>query len=101
MVKTDDIENTKKEKPNFFEIFTEVIGWIQIVASPLLLSGFIGFLFYVNNPTTSRLIFAISITAAGLIFGIIWATKVWKKRGTINFVSRISASPELDKVDPL
>lgn len=87
------------QKRNFFDYFTEVIGWVQIVASPLLLTGIVGFLIYIANPTTTRLIVAIGITSTGLGTGIVFATKIWKKRGTINFVSRISASPELDNIE--
>jgi hypothetical protein len=40
-----------------------------------------------------------SVTLIGLIVGIIWATKVWKKKGTVHFMSRVMATPELDKKD--
>lgn len=98
MTKIVEKENSVKER-NFFDYFTEVIGWIEIVVSPFLLTGIIGFLIYVANPNTTRLIIAIGITFAGLTAGIVFATKIWKKRGTINFVSRISASPELDNIE--
>lgn len=38
----------------------------------------------------------IGIVAVSLIMGVIWATRVWKKHGTIHFVSRVMATPELD-----
>jgi hypothetical protein len=34
-----------------------------------------------------------------LIAGIILASKIWKKRGTVDFISNISATPELDNLD--
>lgn len=40
-----------------------------------------------------------SIAVIGLVIGIIWATRIWKKSGTLNFMSRINASPELDHKD--
>jgi hypothetical protein len=87
------------QKRNFFDYFTEVIGWIQIVFFPLLLAGITGFFIYISNPTTTRLIIGIGITLIGLVAGIIFATKIWKKKGTINFISRVSASPELDNIE--
>ena len=61
--------------------------------------GITGFFIYISNPTTTRLIIGIGITLIGLVAGIIFATKIWKKKGTINFISRVSASPELDNIE--
>ena len=87
------------QKRNFFDYLTEVIGWIQIVISPLLLTGMIGLFIYLSNPSILRLFIAIGITTIGLIVGIIFATKKWKAGGTINFISNVSASPELDNLE--
>lgn len=80
-----------------FEFITEVIGWLQIVASPLLIGLGIGALVYFSNPTNTRLVIGITVAVLGLIIGILWATKIWKTKGTISFMSRIMATPELDK----
>jgi hypothetical protein len=37
------------------------------------------------------------IAGSGLILGIIWATRTWKKHGTMQFLSRLNATPDLDK----
>ncbi|RZL44128.1 MAG: hypothetical protein EOP00_21170 [Pedobacter sp.] len=79
------------------EQITEIIGWIQIVLSPTLFCSFIGSWIYYSNPNKTRLIVAILVILFGLIVGIIYATKIWKTKGTVWFVSRISATPELDK----
>ena len=71
-----------------FEIITEVVGWIQIVLSPTLLGIGFGFGIYYYFPNQ-----------IGMIFVIIWATKKFKTTGTIHFLSRISATPELDKTE--
>jgi len=84
------------DKKSLFEYFAEIIGWLQIVASPLLAASIIGAIIYFSNPNTTRLIVAIAIVTIGLIIGIIWATRVWRKKGTIHFMSRIMATPELD-----
>jgi hypothetical protein len=38
----------------------------------------------------------LTISIIGLLLGIVWATKVWKKTGTSTFMSRVNASPELN-----
>ena len=83
----------------FFEFITEAIGWLQIVASPLLVGLGIGALIYFPDPTTTRLILGIIVATLGLIVGIILANKAWKGKGTIWFVSRVMATPELDEPD--
>ena len=92
--KLPDIKKTKKL--SFFELTMEILGWLQIVASPLLLASIIGFIIYVSNPSPIRLIIAVVIATLGIIIGIFWATKIWKKKGTIHFMSRIMATPDLD-----
>lgn len=77
----------------------EVIGWLQIVASPLLISCIIGALIYFPNSTQTNLIIAIAIIILGLVVGILWANKIWKTKGTMWFVSQISATPELDHLE--
>ncbi len=78
------------------EFITEAIGWLQIVASPLLIGLGIGALVYFSHPTELRMIVGISVAALGLVIGIVWATRIWKKYGTMRFLSRIIATPELD-----
>jgi len=90
--------NTRKGK-SAFEYFTEIIGWIQIAISPLLVGIIIGAVIYFTKPNKSTFIIAIIIAIVGLCIGVIWATKIWKKKGTIHFMSRIMATSELDEKD--
>ena len=97
-----EISDQKKNitaKKSFFELITEIIGWLQIVASPFLIGLIIGAIIYFPKPDTTKLIIAIVIATTGLCIGIIWATRVWRKKGTIHFMSRIMATPELDNKD--
>ncbi|ESU24007.1 hypothetical protein FLJC2902T_32050 [Flavobacterium limnosediminis JC2902] len=80
-----------------FELITEIIGWIQIVISPTLIGLGIGFIIYCNFENAFGLISGIALSLIGLILGIILATKKFKTTGTIHFLSRVSATPELDK----
>jgi hypothetical protein len=79
------------------EWITEAIGWLRIAISPLLIGLGTGAAVYYSKPTTLRLVIGICVTSAGLIVGMLWATKVWKsKKGTVGFLSGIIATPELD-----
>lgn len=99
MTETKQKFKKPENKMSFFDYVFEIIGWLQIVVSPLLLGSIIGLVIYLSNPGTLRLILGISVAILGLITGIIIATKAWKKKGTMHFVSRIMASPELDNLE--
>lgn len=88
-----------KEKRSVFEFIIEVLGWIQIVASPLFIGVVIGFIVYLNIEGSNGLLIGISIAALGLIIGVIWATRAWRKKGTIELLSKLSATPELDDLE--
>jgi hypothetical protein len=93
------VKNKPKENKFFkcFELMTEIIGWVEIMISPTLITGIIGvgIYFYFQNFTGK--IIGISIASIGVLIGILWATKIFKsKKGTVHFMSRISATPELD-----
>jgi len=81
------------------EFFTKTISWLQIVASPLLFGLGIGTLVYYSNPNETRLLVGISIAVLGLLVGIIWATYIWRTRGTITFMSKIKSTSELDQIE--
>lgn len=82
-----------------FETITEILGWLQIVLSPTLFCAAIGAWIYFSNQNLTRLIIAICISLLGLIIGILYANKIWKTKGTVWFISRVNASPELDNLD--
>jgi len=79
-----------------FELITEIVGFIAIVISPFsigLVLGSISFYFLGND---FGIIIASGFSILGLTFGILLAIKKWKGDGTVHFLSRISATPELD-----
>ena len=78
-------------------VFIEVIAWLQIVASPLLIGLIVGAIVYVSKPSKTTFIFGIVLTCIGILIGIRWATKQWKGKGTTWFMSRINATPDLDE----
>jgi hypothetical protein len=72
-----------------FEIILEVFGWLQIVVGVTLAAGLIAFGTYLKWNNETRKIVAIFIVSIGFILGAIWATQIWKKHGTIAWLSRI------------
>ena len=85
-----------KQRRSLFETFLEVLGWLQIFASPFIVGCIIGAVVYFAKSDLIGLILAIAIVLTGIIIGAVWATKVWRKRGAMHFMSRIMATPELD-----
>ncbi len=79
-----------------FGTLFEIVGWIQIVLSPTLIG--IGFAVYYNFPNLNGMILGISFAIIGTILGIIWATKKYKTTGTMDFLLRISSTPDFDKM---
>lgn len=92
-------EKKVTDKRSTFETLTEIVGWLQIFASPFLIGLFIGALIYIARPNILTLTIGIVVAITGLTLGIIWATKIWKKKGTIDFISGTMATPELDHVN--
>ena len=80
-----------------FELTTEIVGWILIALSPALLGIAFGIGIYYNFPNTIGMVIGIFVAVIGIIIGMIWATKKFKTTGTIHFLSRVSATPELDR----
>ena len=78
------------------EFITEALAWLVIAASPTIIGGVIGGIIILYNPNSIGFVIGIPIASAGLIIGITWATNVWKKTGTIQFLSRLLSTPELD-----
>jgi hypothetical protein len=82
-----------------FEYIFEIIGWIQIVASPFIMGLGIAAFIYFPNPTYTRLFFGIIVAVLGLVIGIVWANKIWKTKGTMWYISQVSATPDLDNLN--
>jgi hypothetical protein len=81
------------------ERIAEIIAWMQIVASPLLVGIILAALLYFSDPSIDRFFIGIVIVFLTLIVGIVWANKIIKTKGTVWFMSRLMATPDLDKLD--
>ena len=75
----------------------ECIGWLQIAISPIIISILLAAAVYYYKKDRIGLILSIIILLAGIITGVIWATRIYRKRGTVNFMAKVSSNPELDK----
>jgi len=89
----------KSRGANFFPIFFEILSGLKIIAAPFLVGLIVGALIYLSHPSTARLIIAGFVVAVGLVLGIVWAIKVHKTTGTLQYMSKLIATPELDKDD--
>ncbi len=83
---------------SLFDFLLEVYGFLRIIASPLLIASAIGLGIYIYDPNLVRLVIAIVLASIGLIIGIIWATKIWRRQGTMNYISTVMSSPDFDKL---
>ena len=88
--------NRQANKSSIGDSLAEIISFLQIVASPLLIGSGLGFLIFLVKHDHTGLILFIALAFIGLCIGIFWAIRVSKKGGTVNFMSRQSDSPELD-----
>jgi len=92
-------DREKRDKLSIVGAFlTEAIGWLQIMASPLLIGLAIGAYIYFDSPSPIRLVLGSLLATVGFLVGVIWATRVWKRTGTVRFLSRIMETPELDEL---
>ena len=60
-------------------ILIELINWLRIAISPILIGVLMGGLVYLKMGDDG-LVPGLVITATGGIVGVLWATKIWKKK---------------------
>jgi hypothetical protein len=96
---TDSGKQDNKSKRSAFETFTEIMGWLQIFASPFLIGLFIGAIIYIARPGRITFLVGLALLIVGVTLGIVWATRAWKKKGTIDFISRVMSTSESDNAE--
>ncbi len=79
-----------------FEFIIESVGFVAIVLSPTIIGLGIGFMSYRAIGDVYGEIAGIIISIIGFVLGLLLAVKKWKNGGTVHFLSRISATPEID-----
>lgn len=82
---------------NWFDKIFEHLFAIRIALSPALLGLIIGGFVYGSNDSLLYELLAGGIVLLGIILGILLAVYVKKRGSAVDFMSRIMATPELDK----
>jgi drug/metabolite transporter (DMT)-like permease len=77
----------------------EVVNWFRIILFPSFVGVIMGGLFYYLFQNYTGKVLWIVCSIFGVVFGVIWASRIWKKQGTTTFMSKVIATPELDKLD--
>ncbi len=81
----------------------KVISWIQIFASPFVVGLILGWLAYLkckqDYTEDLGIILGVFMVVFGAFWGTVWAEKQRRDKGTVHFMSRVMATPELDKKD--
>jgi hypothetical protein len=73
----------------WLELILEIFGWLQIVAGTTIAGGLVGSAVYIKwSNETGKFICLITL-CIGFISGAVWATVIWRKYGTIEWLSRI------------
>ncbi len=79
------------------EAIPKIISWIQIFISPVLIGGISAFVVFLKLDNTVGTILSLILAISGSIIGFLFAEKARKGKGTVWFMSRVIATPELDK----
>ncbi len=90
MNQSKESKNNSNRYLNFLEFLTEIIAWLAIVAFISFFSGIIGLITYLIISGEIGYIIAIIIGGVGVISSIIYASYIWKTKGTVNFISNSS-----------
>ncbi|NGF75617.1 hypothetical protein G5B10_06970 [Fluviicola sp. SGL-29] len=83
----------------FIAFIIELMNGLHIMLSPFLAGLILGVLAVIGIEGVWGEVIGISLFCTGLILGIYWAAVVAKRKGTTNFMSKVNASPDLDKQD--
>jgi hypothetical protein len=75
----------------------EFLAYARIFLSPLLFFSIIGGLFYWYDTASTGFIIASVFVVIGILSGIMLCAYARRKGGAVNFISRLHATPELDK----
>lgn len=94
-----NMQTEEKTRPTIFDRIIAAIGWLRIAASPSLMGIGIAGGLYAVFPYRFTAFISIGIVLLGIIIGVVWATKIARKRGTVNFMSRASSSEIFGSAD--
>ncbi len=73
--------------------FIESVFWIQLFFAPVGIGGLIALFIYIGNQKLLWL--SITIAAASIVIGIVYAERVRRKHGTSRYASKIIGTPDI------
>lgn len=71
------------------KLFLNILGWLQIALGTTLGVSLIAIGMYYCWPTQAIKTISIIIILIGFITVFVWATRIWKKYGTVEWLSGI------------
>ena len=74
---------------NIIKFLLEIIGWCQIAFGTTLIAVLIAAGIYFSWTNHTAKVIAVVIICVGFMLGSIWATIIWRKHGTIEWLSGI------------
>ncbi len=83
---------------SFFDRVIEVFAWLRIAVAPTLGGALIGVILYFAVGGQLGIVFCALCVALGVVLGVGFAEWARRKHGTLNFISKVNASPDLDKL---
>ena len=87
----------KMKKNNLLDYVLRIFAWISIAISPFLIGIILSLItYFVLDKSIFAITFALIIGILFLFISIYFANKMSKKKGSIEFISNIRATPELD-----
>lgn len=70
------------------DFLLNLLGWFQIVIGITAVGFIVGaIVYYFNN--SGGIVAGIILMSIGFVTGVIWATKIWIRTGTVDWLSRI------------
>jgi hypothetical protein len=81
---------------NWFSRWIEGLGWVLIFLCPFLAFGALGLLAFFALGIWLGVFIGAFLLLIGIILGYLFAQWVNKRMGTMFFISRVSATPQLD-----
>jgi hypothetical protein len=82
------------------EQLLSALAWLQLFIAPAIIGSFLGLLLWLNFRNGWGLVGGGVLVLLGIVVGVAFAEKARRGKGTIEFMSRTSAHPELDRDEP-
>ena len=74
----------------------KAVAWLQVAVVPGVIGAGLGLLTWFGIRGTWGVLCGLMLMVVGLSIGVIWANKVSRKHGSVEFMTKVSSTPELD-----